>query len=56
MESIFSIFSDISQLVPVEAVYSSTGAYFSVNPSFRLVLTSVLFSGNIIVLFWGFFW
>ena len=23
-----------SQLLPVEAVYSSTGAYFSVNPSF----------------------
>ena len=32
--NLFLFFSDSSQLLPVEAVYSSTGAYFSVNPSF----------------------
>ena len=47
----FSIFSDSSQLLPVETVHSSTGTYFSANPSFWLVETSLLSTGNSIVLF-----
>ena len=39
---IFSFSSDISQLLSVEAVYSLTEAYFSVNTSFRLVKSSFL--------------
>ena len=46
-----SIFSDRSQQLPVEAVFSSTGPYFSVSPSFWLVNTSLLSTGNSIFLF-----
>ena len=41
-----SIFSDRSQQLPVEAVFSLTGPYFSVSPSFWLVNTSLLSTGN----------
>ena len=47
----FSTFSDSSQLLPVKGVFSSTGTYFSVNPSFRLVKMSFLSTGNINFLF-----
>ena len=47
----FPFFSDRSQLLSVEAVYSSTGAYFSANPSFRLVETTFLPTGNSIIFF-----
>ena len=36
----FPFSSDTSQLLSVEVVYSSTEAYFSANPSFRLVKSS----------------
>ena len=38
----FPFSSDSSQLLSVEAVYSSAEAYFLVNPSFRLVKSSFL--------------
>ena len=46
---------DSSQLLSVEAVYSSTEAYFSVNPSFRLVKSSFLSTENSIALLSDFF-
>ena len=45
------IFSSNSHLLLVETVHSSTWTYFSANPSFRLVETSFLSTGNSIVLF-----
>ena len=45
------IFSDKIKLIPLETVHFSTGTYFSANPSFRLVETSFLSTGNSIVLF-----
>ena len=48
-------FSDSSQLLPVKAVFSSTGAYFSASPSLRLVKTSFLSTGNSIFSFQEFF-
>ena len=51
----FPFFSDGSQLLSVEAIYSSTEAYFSVNPSFRLVKSRFLSTENSIVLLSDFF-
>ena len=38
-------------MLPVEAAFSSTRLYFPINPSFRLVETSFLSTGNSAVLF-----
>ena len=58
-ESILNPFSfnlsDNSQLLLVGTVHSSTGTYVSANPSFRLVKTSFLSTGNSIVLLLSFF-
>ena len=51
----FSIFSDSSQLLPVEAVFSSTRTYFSANALFRLLKTSFLSTWNAVFLFHFFF-
>ena len=51
----FSIFSDSSQLLPVEAVFSSTRTYFSANALFRLLKTSFLSTWNADFLFHFFF-
>ena len=45
----FPCYSDISQLLSVKAVYSSTEACFSVNPSFQLVKSSFSSTENSIV-------
>ena len=47
----FPFSSDTSQLLSVEVVYSSTEAYFPVNPSFRLVKSSFLSTESSIALF-----
>ena len=47
----FPIFSGSGQLLLVEAVFPSTGTYFSANFSFRPVEISFLSAGNSIVLF-----
>ena len=39
----------------MEAIFPSTGSYFSANPSFRLVETCFLFTGNIIFFVSSFF-
>ena len=55
-ENHFLPFSQIaSQLLLVEAIHPSTELYFSTNPSFRLVETCFLFSGNIIIFISSFF-
>ena len=41
-----TIFLDSSQLLPVKAIFPSTGSYFLANPSFRLVETCFLFEGK----------
>ena len=51
----FFIFSDSSQLLPVEVVFSSNGTYFSANSSFRLVKTSFLSTEHSIFLCSKFF-
>ena len=51
----FPFSSDTSQLLSVEVVYSSTEAYFSVNPSFQLVKSSFLSTENSIALLSDFF-
>ena len=51
----FPFFSDGCQLLLVEAIYSSTEAYFSVNPSFGLVKSRFLSTENSIVLLSDFF-
>ena len=51
----FPFSSDSSQLLSVEAVYSSTEAYFLVNPSFRLVKSSFLSTESSIALLSDFF-
>ena len=55
METIFFHFLRGSQPLPVEAVFVSTGAYFSVNPLFRLEKMTFLSTGNSIFLFEVFF-
>ena len=45
------IFSDNCQLLLEETVHSSTGTYFPVSPSFRLVETSFLSTRNNSVFF-----
>ena len=47
----FPFSSDSSQLLSVEAVYSSTEVYFSANISFQLVKSSFLSTENNIALF-----
>ena len=55
VETIFSHFFQTEvNYCPWKAVYSSTGAYFSANTSFRLVETTFLPTGNSIILFRGF--
>ena len=51
----FPFSSDSSQLLSVEAVYSSAEAYFLVNPSFRLVKSSFLSTESSIALLSDFF-
>ena len=51
----FPIFSGSGQLLLVEAVFPSTGTYFSANFSFRQVEISFLSAENSIVLFRVFF-
>ena len=51
----FQFYLDISQLLSVAAVYSSTEAYFSVNPSFRPVKSSFLSTESSISLLSDFF-
>ena len=48
-------FTHNSQLVPVEADFSSTGTYFSANPSFPLAKRSFLSTRDSIFLFQVFF-